>query len=77
VKGREDLRNRVSNIIRSYIDHMKFAAYIEFSFIIFFFIFFGSIFYHCIYGFTGESNGKLTLRTFPGCSVPEPYQSPD
>ena len=25
----------------------------------------------------GESNGKLPLRTCPGCSVPEPYQSPD
>ena len=26
---------------------------------------------------SGESNGKLTLKTCPGCSVPEPYQSPD
>jgi len=26
---------------------------------------------------TRESNGKLPLRTCPGCSVPEPYQSPD
>jgi hypothetical protein len=26
---------------------------------------------------TGESNGKLPLRICPGCSVPEPYQSPD
>jgi hypothetical protein len=25
----------------------------------------------------GESNGKLPLRTFPGCSVPEPCRSPD
>ena len=25
----------------------------------------------------GESNGKLPLRTCPGCSIPEPYQSPD
>jgi hypothetical protein len=25
----------------------------------------------------GESNGKPPLRIFPGCSVPEPYQSPD
>jgi hypothetical protein len=24
-----------------------------------------------------ESNGKLPLRICPGCSVPEPYQSPD
>ena len=26
---------------------------------------------------SGEGNGKLPLRTCPGCSVPEPYQSPD
>ena len=25
----------------------------------------------------GESNGKLPPRTYPGCSVPEPYQSHD
>jgi hypothetical protein len=25
----------------------------------------------------GENNGKLPLRTCPGCSVSEPYQSPD
>jgi len=25
----------------------------------------------------GESNGKLLLRIRPGCSVPEPYRSPD
>ena len=25
----------------------------------------------------GESNGKLPLRICPGCSLPEPYQSPD
>jgi hypothetical protein len=27
--------------------------------------------------YAGESNGKLPLRTCPGCSVPEPYRSPD
>ena len=27
--------------------------------------------------FSGESNGNLPLRTCPGCSVPEPYRSPD
>jgi len=26
---------------------------------------------------TGESNGNLPLRICPGCSVPEPYRSPD
>ena len=25
----------------------------------------------------GEGNGKLPLRTCPGCSISEPYQSPD
>jgi hypothetical protein len=25
----------------------------------------------------GESNDNLPLRTCPGCSVPEPYWSPD
>ena len=25
----------------------------------------------------GESNGKLTPRTCPGCSVPKPYRSHD
>jgi len=27
--------------------------------------------------FVGESNGKLTPRICPGCSVPEPYRSHD
>jgi len=30
-----------------------------------------------IYSILGESNGKLPLRTCPGCSVPQPYWSPD
>jgi len=41
------------------------------------------LFYHnichiCLYIYSwGESNGKLPLRTCPGCSVPKPYRSAD
>jgi hypothetical protein len=50
VKCSESLSNRVSNIIRRYIDHMNFAAYVPFSSIIFLHVLLVLLFYHCIYG---------------------------
>jgi hypothetical protein len=45
--------------------HATYLSYIEFNII-------SQIFLHI-----GERNGKLPLRTCPGCIVPEPYRSPD
>ena len=40
----------MSNIIRRYIDRMKFAAYMAFSFITFFHVCLVPFSYHCMYG---------------------------
>ena len=45
------LSNRASIIIRRYIDHMRFAAYMAVSFITFLYSS-GSILYHFIFGCT-------------------------
>jgi hypothetical protein len=48
VKCSESLSNWMSNIIRGYIDHMKFAAFMAFSFITFLRVL--CFFNHCVYG---------------------------
>ena len=50
VKCSESLSNRVTNIISGYMDHMKFAACMAFSFIIFLHVLL-VLFYRCVYGF--------------------------
>ena len=73
MKYSESSSNRVSNIIRGYADHMKFAAFMAFSFIIFLHVLL-VLLYHCLYGcmfcilsFNSVSYVFLLLRML--CSV--------
>ena len=50
MKCSEGLSNRVSNIIRRFIDQMKFVAYMAFSFITFLYVLLVAFFKHCMYG---------------------------
>jgi hypothetical protein len=49
VKRSESLGNRVSSIIRGYVDYMKFVAFMAFSFIIFLLVLLVLFFFIIVY----------------------------
>jgi hypothetical protein len=65
VKCSESLSNRVSNTIRRNIAHMKFAAFMAFSFIIFLhgrlFLFYHCIWFYVLYNFVFNSQSYVFL----------------
>ena len=68
MKCSEVLGNRMSSIIRRYMDHMKFATYMAFSFIKSFYILLGPFFY-CMYGLCSVGFCLILYNMYFSCYV--------